>query len=91
LEWSQISKFWASNLQNLEVGLCTGLTLTMVAGLIPQLSKLRRIVLPYSIASQDPELAYKMVQDLASREEHPKIHLDWKKGNPFTHCPFQLT
>ncbi len=63
----------------------------MVAELIPQLVSLRRIVLPHSIASQDSELARKMVQDFASREKQVTICLDGDKERQFSICPFNLT
>jgi len=89
LGWSEISKCWASNLQRFRVEFCSGLTLAMVAELIPQLKNLRWICLPHSVVSQNSELARKISQDFASREERVLLFRRFTFQESI--CPFQFT
>ena len=63
----------------------------MVAELIPQLNNLRWICLPYSVASQNYELAHKMGQDFASREKRVMVFLATIPNSELSVCPFQST
>lgn len=67
--------------------------MSMVAQLISQLGRLRRIRLPFSLLSEDLELTGKMINDFANREDSvvidyypPRSHL--VREIP---CPFQFT
>ena len=67
--------------------------MAMVAQLIPQFGRLRRICLPFSLLTEDLELTAKMINDFANGEDSvvidyypPRSHL--VREIP---CPFQFT
>lgn len=48
--------------------------MAMVAELLPQWSKLRRVFLPDSIINKDPKLARDIIEQFSSREEPIEIY-----------------
>ncbi len=68
------------------MGNCTGLTMAMVAEIMPRFEKLRRIDLPRSVTNQDPALTQKITADFAVREKPIEINTPFfDRENT---CPF---
>ncbi len=65
MKWSDVTELWQS-LTSLTIRRCTWLTMTRVAELLPQLSRLRLVFLPDSIIKKDPKLSRDIVEQFSS-------------------------
>ena len=89
MEWSQVPSLWPE-IESLTVRHSTGLTMTMVAELIPQLPKLRQIALNKSILAKDPQLSEKIIDNFG-RKEAPVAIEELSGNNDEISCAFLKT
>jgi len=83
-DWNQLPQLWPQ-LESLEIGQCTGLTMEMVEELIPRFIKLRRICLPNSLMFGDLQkfaLVRKIMEESSNRSKETVL-IDSYKYNCF--------
>ena len=88
LDWNQLSEFWP-NLESFRLGQASGLTMSIVSNIIPQLEQLRHIELPSSIMTEEPdELTSTFNIDGSKRKTRIKIG-HYPTSNSSEPCPYQ--
>ena len=68
MEWSQIPALWPE-IESLVIWHSRGLTMPIVAELIPKLPKLRKIELHESVLAEDPDLSERIIEHFGNGEK----------------------